>query len=493
MNNTSAITPIQPSLVPQTAQNNVAQLEYYWKIANKAYTSSLSKVNKIEDAFFLIGYGHELGISPFAALRTIYVVNGVPTCSGEMMLALIRRSGLLATSNIEELTNPIGAKVTMKRKDTGEEISITFTMNDAETAGLANKQVWKNYPKNMCRWRAVSNVAKLLFGDVIGGLYTFEEIADDNQQIDETGAPVGDIIESTASKPASQNKTVSFSPQDTGAGQSEPPPPEEEKPEEQPSQSWLQIPENKQWLFETLKTNNLSSDFFKQIDPTATSWTDIARKYKDRSALEQAISDAMLKDTADEPIEEGEIINDTPEQQYENPFPVPDTFPSDWSDGAYSLLTTTINQYFDEDAEDLIRGGLGIEDPELEYSSPLELWNDVVALAQREGTPIICNLFRYVDYGKSGRIETHHPILALSFSRTKFIEMIGDKQFTSATNIADWTTQDKPHNLQRELVITYETKLNNKTGKQYSLITGASIKPLDMPDDPDNLNDFFGE
>jgi len=490
MNNTNAITQSQPSLVPQTAQNNVAELEYYWSIANKAFKSSLSKVNKIEDAFFLIGYGHELGISPFAALRTIYVVNGVPTCSGEMMLALIRRSGLLATSNIEELTNPIGAKVTMKRKDTGEEISISFTMNDAETAGLANKQVWKNYPKNMCRWRAVSNVAKLLFGDVIGGLYTFEEIADDNQQIDGTGAPVGNIIESTASKPSSKNKTAPSSQQDTGAGQSKPP--QDEKPEEQPSQSWLQIPDNKQWLFETLKTNNLSSDFFKQIDPTATSWTDIALKYKDRTTLAQAISDAMPKDTADEPIEGAEIIDDAPEQQCENPF-VMDSLANEWFDGAYEVLLSTIAIYFDEDGEDLIRGGLGIEDPELEYSSPLELWNDVVALAQREETPIVCNLFRYVDYGKSGRIETHHPILALSFSRAKFVEMIGDEQFTSATNIAEWTAQDKPYNLQRELVITYETKLNNKTGKQYSLITGASIKPLDMPDDPDNLDDFFGE
>ena len=192
-------TATELSLVKNTGISNLQQLEMYWKIAEKAHQSGLTKANTIFDAFFIIGYGQELGISPFASLRTIYSVNGVPTCSGEMMLGLIRRSGLLTSNKIEELTNNqseyLGAKCTMKRKDTGEDLSITFTLKDAETAGLKNKQVWKSYPKNMCRWRAVSNVAKLLFGDVIGGLYTFEEIANDNQQIDESGAPVGEIIQ----------------------------------------------------------------------------------------------------------------------------------------------------------------------------------------------------------------------------------------------------------------------------------------------------------
>jgi hypothetical protein len=162
------------------------QINSVWRLAQYASKSGLVKTNAY-DAFFVIQYGWELGISPMAALQGIYVVNKKPTCSGQFMLALIRRSGLADSISIEGDSEK--ATVTMSRKSPAETYTATFTMQDARKAGLANKDVWKSYPAAMLKWRAVSDCGRFLFGDVIGGLYTVEEIAD-NPQVDETGAPI---------------------------------------------------------------------------------------------------------------------------------------------------------------------------------------------------------------------------------------------------------------------------------------------------------------
>lgn len=477
----------QPALVANTAISNLQQLEVYWKIAEKAHQSGLTKVNTIFDAFFIIGYGQELGISAFASLRTIYVVNGVPTCSGEMMLALIRRSGLAEAIQIEDIDD--GAKCTMTRKDTGETVSITFTMKDAAQAGLTGKQVWKSYPKNMCRWRAVSNVAKLLFGDVVGGLYTFEEIADDNQPIDEAGAPVGTIIESTGKKidqEKDHRRNDTEVAQKNGATPTAETPPEDKpdpQPEKPPEKTWLQEDDHKQWLLNTMTNNGLDiKTFFKQLDPKADGWNAIAKQYPDRKALAKAIFDAM--DTSPDDAD------DTPEEAYDNPFDITDILPDAWDDdgAAYQMLCDFVEQYFDDEPDDIIGVGMGVEAPEQEYDTPLALWDAVVEFATETGINLVCNQFFYEAHGKTGRIKTFHPVLAMCWSRQKFISMINEPQYTDKANIGEWDENEgKPYVLHRQLVISYERK-ERRDGKTYNLITGATLKPLDQPAD---LDEFF--
>jgi hypothetical protein len=136
-----------------------------------------------KEALFIVGYGRELGLPPFASLRMIHMVKGKPTVSGEAMLSLIRRSGLATKISIQGDAQK--ASVTMARKDTGETYTATFTIEDAKRAGLTKSGgAWAMYPQKMLKWRAISEVAKFLFGDVIGGLYTTEEIAPDAQYTD---------------------------------------------------------------------------------------------------------------------------------------------------------------------------------------------------------------------------------------------------------------------------------------------------------------------
>lgn len=173
----------------QSFQTN-DMIDVAWRMASYAASSSLTKVKNKFDAFFIIQYGWELGLTPMASLRTIYVVNGTPTCSGEAMLALIRRSGLCTKLEIKGDDKQATVKMERSNSDT---YTATFTIDDANRAGLTGKQVWKHYPAKMLKWRAVSECAKFLFGDIIGGLYTVEEIAPASD-LNEAGELIGDIV-----------------------------------------------------------------------------------------------------------------------------------------------------------------------------------------------------------------------------------------------------------------------------------------------------------
>jgi hypothetical protein len=206
--------------IVQTASNGVGiarptiqsgdMIDSGWRMAQFAAQSSLIKTDNPFDAFFIIQYGWELGLTPMASLRTIYIVNGVPTCSGEAMLALIRRSGLC--EKLEIKGDATKAIVTMSRKDTNETFECTFTIEDANRAQLTSKAVWKQYPAKMLKWRAVSECAKFLFGDIIGGLYTVEEIVP-HANINDAGELIdhaeSDIVVDT--KPSSKTIAPDFS------------------------------------------------------------------------------------------------------------------------------------------------------------------------------------------------------------------------------------------------------------------------------------------
>ena len=110
---------------------------------------------------------------PTMSMRSFHIIEGVPSMKPEIMLALIRRAGHSVTGD----TSTTGATVTGRRADTGDEMSYTFAQADAQAAGLLGKAVWKQYPAAMYWARALSQVARMLFPDVVlGAGYTPEEV-----------------------------------------------------------------------------------------------------------------------------------------------------------------------------------------------------------------------------------------------------------------------------------------------------------------------------
>jgi len=206
MNENAIVTVSEPKLTPVPYVPTVNTLQSVIAIVDMAYKSGMVKVKNIDDARFIALYGLELSIPVMTALRCIYSVNGgAPTCSGELMLALIRRSGKVSVkiSSTDETLKAEKATVYMKRLDSGDDFTASWGKADDNRAKLVSNR--DKYPAQMWTWRAVSIAAKALCSDIVGGMYTVEEIYPD-ANLDENGEIVGDY--SAKREPAPQTPVV---------------------------------------------------------------------------------------------------------------------------------------------------------------------------------------------------------------------------------------------------------------------------------------------
>jgi hypothetical protein len=135
-----------------------------------------------EQAFVAIATGMELGLKPMQALRNIVVVQGRPTFSADGGFAVVRNHPEYGGIRWEKQDDKEARCVITRISKGGqlkEEFPGSFTIKEAATAGLANKDNWKNYPARMLRARALSYACRDAFPDVLNGLYTPDEIAPD--------------------------------------------------------------------------------------------------------------------------------------------------------------------------------------------------------------------------------------------------------------------------------------------------------------------------
>lgn len=132
-----------------------------------------SSINTWQKAVAIMLLGRELGVGPWAALGNINVIQNKPTISPQLMLALINRSGQLEDMKIED--DGSACTVTLARKGRTPH-HYSFSMSDAQSMGLVHKDNWKKQPLIMRQWRAVAGCARVVFADVILGLYTPEEM-----------------------------------------------------------------------------------------------------------------------------------------------------------------------------------------------------------------------------------------------------------------------------------------------------------------------------
>ena len=120
--------------------------------------------------------GRAYGWDVMTSMRQFHVIEGTASLRPESMLGLVRQAGHSVTVEI----HPDGAVAHGTRADTGDEHSASFTMADAEAAGLAGKRNWKQYQDAMLTWRAVAKLCRVLFPDVVlGAGYVPEELGAD--------------------------------------------------------------------------------------------------------------------------------------------------------------------------------------------------------------------------------------------------------------------------------------------------------------------------
>lgn len=141
--------------------------------SSKQY-GSLSEVQLLN----LMMSAKDLGISPLKAINGgFYIVNGKVCMSTALMADRIRKAG--HSIKIIEMTME-KCVIIAKRKDNDDSLKVEYTMQEAALAGLNNSVTWKKFPKAMLYNRCMSQVARILFPDVVGQAYSEEERYDIN-------------------------------------------------------------------------------------------------------------------------------------------------------------------------------------------------------------------------------------------------------------------------------------------------------------------------
>jgi hypothetical protein len=131
----------------------------------------------VRDAVVIIAKGHEMGLPPLLSLQKLYVVYGQVTCAVELMIGLAARSKVVTWRVVEEDDNHCKYEVT--RHDLLMPVSYTaeFSVADAKRMGVVKEGgAWQKQSKTMCRKRAASIAFREVCPDIIGGMYTFDEL-----------------------------------------------------------------------------------------------------------------------------------------------------------------------------------------------------------------------------------------------------------------------------------------------------------------------------
>lgn len=121
--------------------------------------------------------GRELGLGPMTALQRIHVIEGKAGLDAQGMRAQVLAAG--HDLWIEEST-PERCVASGRRRGSEHVQTVTWTIQEARSAGLAGKGNWKSYPRQMLQARATAELCRLVAPDALGGLaYSSEELADE--------------------------------------------------------------------------------------------------------------------------------------------------------------------------------------------------------------------------------------------------------------------------------------------------------------------------
>ena len=124
--------------------------------------------------------GRELGLPAMASLRGVHIIEGKHSLSAALMVALVLKSGLA------EYFEPISFSATeatfeTHRKGARNPVRITHTIDMARQAWSKSEDAWSKSgwgrnPTDMLVARATARLARMVYPDLLAGLYTPEEL-----------------------------------------------------------------------------------------------------------------------------------------------------------------------------------------------------------------------------------------------------------------------------------------------------------------------------
>ncbi len=115
------------------------------------------------------------GLHPMSALRRYDIIQGRPAKKSDAMLSdFMEAGGTVKWGRVDHEC----VEATFNAPGLSEPVTLKWTIDDAKRAGLAGKDNWKGYTRQMLRARVISEGMRLAMPSVVVGIYTPEEVQD---------------------------------------------------------------------------------------------------------------------------------------------------------------------------------------------------------------------------------------------------------------------------------------------------------------------------
>lgn len=125
------------------------------------------------DSTAAIMAGDELGLSPLASLRSIYVIHGTPSMYAKTMVALVQSRGHEVWT---ESTSDAAVVVCGRRRGSDKVERAEWKIERARKAGYTSNQKYASNPQEMLYAKAASEVCKKIASDVLLGIPAAEDV-----------------------------------------------------------------------------------------------------------------------------------------------------------------------------------------------------------------------------------------------------------------------------------------------------------------------------
>ena len=145
------------------------------RMATSLVKSNMFGIKTVEQAVTLMLVAQAEGLHPATAARDYHVIQGRPAMKADAMLARFQQSG-----GIVEWQDYTDARVsgTFRHPQSPKPVLIEWTIEMARKIGLASKDNWRNYPRQMLRARVISEGVRTCYPAIATGIYTPEEVQD---------------------------------------------------------------------------------------------------------------------------------------------------------------------------------------------------------------------------------------------------------------------------------------------------------------------------
>ena len=154
--------------------SNIVPFQDMQQMAEVAAGSKMFGFKNQQEAMAIMLLCQAEGLHPAIAMRDFHVIQGRPALKADAMLARFQQAG--GSVVWKEYTND--AVTGLFTHPQGGSLEVTWTLVQAKSIGIANKDNWKNYPRAMLRARVISEGIRAVFPGCVVGVYTPEEVQD---------------------------------------------------------------------------------------------------------------------------------------------------------------------------------------------------------------------------------------------------------------------------------------------------------------------------